>query len=503
VVAALCGALLGLSAPGFDQWYIAWFGLCPLFLLIVSSAGIKQAFLRGLAFSGAYNLVYLNWYLHLHPLAWLGFNAVESVLIAAAAWIIVALHQSLITALLAVIIRVLPLTGSFFPRAVDGRLCLPAPLLIPPLWVLVENKIGNAHDYLGVPWPMIEYSQYKVLPVLQVGSWIGGIGIGALIVLVNVAIAALVATISQRMSFKSLALQTASGAVSQTLSIALCVAGVVAFGYSRLSSPEYATDTLSVVQGNINIEMEKRAHAYTLEQLAQRYRALVDKTPPGICIWTESALPTYLRDEQNLRSALSALAHDGKREMVIGSLDRDFDGRPYNSAFGVDRNGNLLEAVYHKRYLVPFGEYMPGFVHYLPEWIQRLTSTPAGEGFNSGKRPVVLDLSGDKIAPLICFETLSPELVSSSVRNGGQLLVNLSDLAWFHNSQVGDQMLAFSVLRAVETGRYFVFAANTGPSAIIDTHGRITARSETAKVAVLTGKIRFNNDLTPFVQWFN
>ena len=502
-MAAVCGGVFGLSAPGFDQWYLAWIALVPYLLLTVSSSGIKDAFLRGLVFGAAYNLVYLNWYIHLHPLAWLGYNEPESIALAVAAWLIVSLHQALIVAIVTAAIRLLPLTGGFFPRVVEERLCLPAPLVIPALWVLAENKILNAPNFLGVPWPMIEYSQYQVLPVIQIASWIGGIGLGALIVMFNTVLASVIATVTARISFKSLACHTSSSAVSQGLTVALCVAGVVAWGYSRLNVPQYAADTVSVLQGSINIDMERTKHRYTLPELMDRYGTLLAKAPPGLCIWTESALPAYLKNETQLLSDLTRASKEAKHPMVVGSIDRDFDGRVYNSAFGIDSDGRLYNAVYHKRYLVPFGEYMPNFAHYLPEWVQRLTNTPAGAGFHAGQKPVVLDLDGQKIAPLICFETLSPELCASSVRNGGNLLVNLSDLAWFHESMVGDQMVAFSVMRAIENARYFVFAANTGPSAIIDSNGRIVHRSIPGKVVVLTGKVRYNSERTAFTQWFN
>lgn len=504
LIAAVAGALLGLSAPGIDCWYIAWFGLVPLLLLTVSATDFKDAFLRGAMFGLAYNLVYGNWYMHLHPLTWMGFNDIQSYAVAAAAWLVVSAHQALLVGIISAIVRLLPLCGGFVPREVEGRWCLPALLVIPPLWVVLQNKVYNAHDWLGVPWTMLEYSQYKILPVIQVASWIGGIGIGALIVLFNTSLAILIASMSRRLSFKSLADSTPINAITQFLTVALILAGTVAWGYSRLTAPpQGALQTVSVIQGNINIEMEKHSRTISLTQLVDRYSALIDRSPAGLCVWTESALPAYLTDEQDAVGAIRRLAVGGKRDMIIGSLDKDFDGRPFNSAFGLGQDGKISTSIYHKRYLVPFGEYMPNFVRAMPEWMQRLTSTPAGVGFSSGKFPVVLNFQNHNVAPLICFETLSPELCVTSVRNGGELLVNLSDLAWFHRSICGDQMIAFSTIRAIETGRYFVFAANTGPSAVIDPHGRIIVRSPQDVETVLTNRIRFKNDLTPFVQWFN
>lgn len=505
LLTVLSGAMLGLSAPGWGQWYLAWVGLVPLLLTVEAASGKWQAFTRGFLFALAYNLVYLTWYLNLHPLSWLGFDDLQSMALACAAWLIVSGHQALLTAVIAVVLKVLPTTGGFIPRQVEKKWKLPALLVIPLLWVILQNKLLNAPQFLGVPWTMLEYSQYQQLPVLQITSLIGGIGLGAMIVLSNTVIAEMIATLSERLAFKPLAAASRQATCINALIVGCLVLSSVAFGFYRLSTTQTGdvTQPLSVVQGNINIEMQKTKHAYTLSELVRHYGRLVGATPPGLCIWTESALPAYLKNEPALKETLASLSRDGKRDMIIGSLDRDFDGHPFNSAFGVAADGKLLEATYHKRYLVPFGEYLPAACQMLPEWIQRLTNTPAGGGFSSGKFPVVLNLSGKSVAPLICFETLSPELVSSSVRNGGELLVNLSDLAWFHESMIGDQMVAFSVLRATETGRYFVFAANTGPSAIIDPTGHIVAISPLGKEAILSGKVALRRDLTPFTLWFH
>jgi apolipoprotein N-acyltransferase len=351
---------------------------------------------------------------------------------------------------------------------------------------------------------MIEYSQYKQLPIIQITSIVGGIGLAFIILMVNTAIAGLIATFSQRLSFKALASANKTSSFVQVLSLALLVVASVAWGMSRLETPlAGGTVPVTVVQGNINIEMQKAPERFSLAKLTEHYVFLAEKAPPGLCIFTESALPTYLRQEKLTEQILSGLARSGHHDLVVGSIDRDDSGSPFNSAFGITADGELLNTVYHKRYLVPFGEYMPNFVHFLPDFVQKLTSTPAGRGFISGKIPVVLDLSGHRIAPLICFETLSPELVTTSVRNGGQLLVNLSDLAWFHDSMVGDQMTAFSVMRAVESGRSFVFAANTGPSVIISPRGHIIEQSKVGRPGLLVGKAQLSTELTPFTQWFN
>lgn len=350
---------------------------------------------------------------------------------------------------------------------------------------------------------MLEYSQYQQIPLIQICSIIGGVGLAYLIVMVNTALAVLIATVLMRESELSLAATKKMQAVGHCIVCAMTMSSIIFYGLWQTSTHhDYETIPASVLQGNINIEMQKTEHRYTLAELTAHYKKMLDKCPPGLCVWTENALPCYLNQEPETAHDLSTEAQKRKLDFVVGAMEKDSTGRPYNSAYGFSASGKIAPVVYHKRYLVPFGEYTPSIVQNFPEWILRLTNTPAGGGFESGKEPVVLNLNSGAIAPLVCFETLSPELVSSSVRKGAQLLVNVSDLAWFHKSMCGEQMAAFSVLRAVENGRFFVFAANTGPSVIIDPNGRITAATSVGSERVLVGKAGFTHNVTPFTKWY-
>jgi len=502
-IATMLGGVLGLSAPGIDQWYIAWLGVAPLIMLIAGSGGVIQATLIGLCFGTGYNLVYDNWLLGLQPLSWLGFNWWQGALLASAACIFMSVHQGLITAMFAFFCRLIPMTSGFLPKKSGKGFAVPTLLTIPLLWVLIHHIIGNAHDALGVPWTMLEYSQYQQHHIIQMASVTGGIGICFLIVMWNTALASLITALWKKKSGKMLLVGSSEHAYYYVLAVALILAGFLSLGfYEQSQNKVVPTLTASAIQGNINIDMQKTEHRYTLSELWRHYAKLVNTAPPGLCVWSEGSLPTYLRSEPSLISDLAQLAAARHLDLIIGSIDRDMAGHPYNAAYGVTSDGKLLEEVYHKRYLVPFGEYTPLLVEYFPAWIKRLTNTPAGGGYTAGKRPVVLHMKQASVAPLICFETLSPEIVASSVRAGGQVLVNVSDVAWFHQSIVGRQMIAFAVMRSVENRRYFIFAANTGPSAIIDSDGYIRRISELNKSDVLSGKVGLNSRVTPFTSWF-
>lgn len=505
-VTILSGALLGLSAPGIEQWYLAWFGLVPLFLLVAQAPNIKQSFIRGFCFGLAYNLVYLNWYLHLHPLRWMGFEDWQSLIMSAVIWVAVSCHQGLITALFSLLLKVLPLTGGIIPRPVDGKWKLPALLVIPLLWVLIHNKIGNHPDFLGVPWSMLEYSQYMQLPLMQSASLIGGIGIGFIIVAANTTIASLIATLFKKQNWQSFAMPSFPLAIINVLMISLIVTNVYIWGQSRMAVAPADRDapslTVSLLQPNIGIDMLRPKPRFSFAQLLAKYGKLVAACPKGLAVLHENALPTYLKDDPRTQQFLMHIAHERGIDIILGGLDSDKRKHPYNSAFGITKNGTLLDSIYHKRFLVPFGEYTPDIANYLPDVLRKLTSTPAGRGLIAGKRPVMFYMPSGLIAPNICFEAIAPEISAESVRSGGTLIVNLCDLTWFHNSMIGDQMLAFATVRAIETKRYLVMAANTGPSAIIDPLGRMEAKTGMEQSAVLTGHIAFIHDMTPFASWF-
>jgi apolipoprotein N-acyltransferase len=503
IISIACGALLGLSAPGIGLWLYAWIGLAPLIVLIATSKSKIEAMTRGFAFGFGYNAVYWSWLLGLAPLDWLGFNQWQGNLLAACALIVVSVHQALIIAIFALAYQLLPLQGVPLLRLRNKQVHLPTLWTVPLLWVLVVNKLGNAHCLTGVPWSMLEYSQYKALAIIQCASIVGGIGVNCLIVLVNTIVAVLSATYLKFAHCRSLTGSNRAAVASQALAATTLFLAALAYGFWRLNEDHQPTPvTVSVLQPNVNIDMEKNVHLYTVEDLLRQQSHLVVKCPPGLCIWTEGALPTRLGARPNLQEELGKLARERKVDMLIGSVDEDENGNVYNAVFGIAGDGTFLKEAYRKRYLVPFGEYTPVLVRYMPEWVRRLTNTPAGSGYSSGSRPLALNLSTRLISPLVCFETISPELVSSSVRQGGQLLVNLSDLAWFHKSIVGEQMLAFAVFRAIENDRFVVFSANTGPSAIISPYGTILKKIRQGDEGVLVGKVGLNSKLSPFTKWF-
>src|SRR5262249_22437461 len=190
----------------------------------------------------------------------------------------------------------------------SGQLSLPALWTIPLLWVLLVNKLGNAHCLTGVPWSMLEYSQYKQLPLIQIASIIGGISIEYLIVLVNVILSIGFVPLSKTTKAKAFSVTGKGALAMQGLISILALLAVLTYGFWRLSEKHApATITLSVVQPNVNIEMQKSEHRYTVLDLVNQQVALTKECPQGICIWPESAVPTRLPKNPTMQDRLGKL----------------------------------------------------------------------------------------------------------------------------------------------------------------------------------------------------
>lgn len=212
-------------------------------------------------------------------------------------------------------------------------------------------------------------------------------------------------------------------------------------------------------------------------ELTELYAGAREGRPSAVdlVVWPESALllPWYHADHEPF---LNQLLAKGDFALLAGVDTDDPTVGVYNSAVLVQ--GDASEAaLYHKTHLVPFGEYVPGrniipgmdamFSAILPGDLARGTST----------EPLRLKKPDADIIPLICFEDTVGRVARRFVREGRpQVLVNVTNDAWFLNSIENEVHLNNALFRAVELRRPLVRAANTGVSAVIDTRGVVTAR---------------------------
>jgi len=254
---------------------------------------------------------------------------------------------------------------------------------------------------------------------------------------------------------------------------AVVIAAIV-YGQVRLHQVTLAMQAaphleVAAVQGNISIV--RKDDAAFLKTNLKTYQDL-SLTVPGVdlLIWPESALESWVPEGgARLPAELLPPTHP---PMIVGSMSfrRDRAGpKSFNSAFLVDREGNILGR-YHKQILLAFGEYVP-----FARLIGGLPGIPPiGSGFTPGDLDDTFNLGGARIGPLICYEDLMPWLARHFVKNrNANLLVNLTNDAWYGRSVAPWQHARLAQWRTIETRRAMVRSTNTGVTTVIDPTGAI------------------------------
>jgi apolipoprotein N-acyltransferase len=257
-----------------------------------------------------------------------------------------------------------------------------------------------------------------------------------------------------------------------------------------MASLESAADSaetvrVALIQGNIaqEIKWDRKFQQQTTEKYARLSVAAKQETP-ALVVWPETATPFYFPFHATLsRIVIDAVKNTGA-DFLIGSPSfREKAGELayYNSAYLVASDGSV-KGRYDKVHLVPFGEYVP-FKRYLP-FLGKIVEQ-VGD-FRAGRQGANLNWRGRGLGVLICYESIFPVLARAQVAAGADLLVNITNDAWYGRSSAPFQHFSMAVFRAVENRRPLVRAANTGISGFVDAAGRVTDASALFVDAVLT-----------------
>ncbi|MBV9304005.1 MAG: apolipoprotein N-acyltransferase [Acidobacteriaceae bacterium] len=227
-----------------------------------------------------------------------------------------------------------------------------------------------------------------------------------------------------------------------------------------------ATQQALLVQPNIDptTEWTSLVAQKTQEQLALISEAL----PSPLIIWPELPAPFYYYDDPIFHDAATQIAkHHGY--FLFGTVAYTHEKQPLNSALLLGPDGSE-SGRYDKINLVPFGEFVPP----LFSFVNRITHE-AGD-FVPGHDIKLLPAAGHELGVFICYESAFPDLVRQFTKRGADVLVNLSNDAYFGRSEAREQHLSLVRMRAVENRRYIIRSTNDGLSAVIDPAGLVVKR---------------------------
>jgi apolipoprotein N-acyltransferase len=421
-------------------------------------------------------------------------------------------------------------------RVAVHRLRVPLWAAAPVVWTGLE--LARAHLLTGFLMGSLAQSQYRTPIVIQIADLAGEYAVTFVILLVAASLA--------RASYPRIApVMTDSAALhapprprqlaSHLLPAVVALSGTLVYGQWRLEAiePTGKAPVIALIQGDTladwkgSADKERRIMDEQRQlslDAARQSRAQFD-APPDVIVWPETMFRQHLvtlQDDSPIATAadlraslgestylaarndLQVLTRETGSALIVG-VDRvharvgpaNAQGQPtleyanYNSSVGVDRQGEIV-GTYDKVHLLPFGEYIP-LVDWLP-WLRKYS--PITGSASPGTGPAAFVLDGVTYAPNICYESALPHLVRRHVQelaDAGQapdILVNLTNDAWYWGSSELDIHLACGVLRAVETRTPLVVAANRGLSAHVDERGRIVAVSPRDQPYVLLTQVR-------------
>jgi apolipoprotein N-acyltransferase len=473
-------------------------------------------------------------------------------------WLFISLHTYGGLASWLALLAVLALAAALalYYAAAAGVLALLAPRsrvaqapLFAALWTLAELMRGRW--FTGFPWGAGGYAQVDMLAPWA--PWVGVYGMGAIAAVLAYAMASCV-TAAVRAILDWLARPVrlhrappsphgraarAAGGWSapwrQPLVAAASVVVLAALAWPALWLPDGQRDTSGagvlrvwLLQGNI-AQNDKfvegtgmaQALAWYPDQIALAVRAAAagGANAPQLLVAPETALPLLPSQfaPDFWPTLLKALAQPDAREPVavllglpLGSYTEGYT----NSAWGLDagtasralpreRTSELsAEAFYRydKHHLVPFGEFIPPMFR----WFIDLMNIPLGD-FSRGALPqAAWAVSGQRVAPNICYEDLFGEELAASFRApdlAPTVLINLSNIAWFGDSIAIDQHLQISRMRTLELGRPMLRATNTGATAAIDHRGVVTHALPRLTRDRLEASVEGRTGTTPYARW--
>ena len=484
----LSGLLLTLSFPVAGFHWLAWIALVPL---VFSS--------RNLPFNSSFKLGFIAGLAHyLTLLYWLvGTMRTYGNL---------PLYLSL--PVLFLLAAYLALYIGFFLGILSGASKKPiaALAIAPVLWVTLEYI--RSLLFSGFPWELAGYSQYKNLIMIQISDITGVYGVSFLIVVCNMT--ALVTLLW--LTKKKWHGQIISGKIAAAALTALALTAGLTFCYGkqrlitvRKTISVAPTHTITIVQGNIE-QGVKWNPAYQVSSV-QKYLNLSSRArtaKPDLIVWPETAAPFYFLYNKKLSDLLKNGINNFKSNFLIGApsfiIKKEKVIDYFNSAYLLSPDGKV-HGKYNKAHLVPFGEYIP-----LKRFLPFVGKMVEGIGdFVPGQKGSVIRQGKLGLGVLICYEVIFTDLARAMAKNNADLLINITNDAWYGRSSAPYQHFSMGVFRAVENRRSLIRSANTGISGFIDPTGRITDQTDIFKEAVITRSVPLMSQktiYTRFGDWF-
>ncbi len=352
----------------------------------------------------------------------------------------------------------------------------------PAIWVLTEWV--RSWFFTGFPWLLIGYSQTNS-PLKGIAPIFSVYGVSLAVMITSGLIVNGVMAL-RRNNFFAVYINLFAIVAIWTIS------GLLAL--IPWTQPVGNPISVSLVQGNIPQSLKWDPE--NIELSFDSYRNMTDPLwgKSDLIIWPEVAIPMPLNSAQDFVNDMSSKAIASKSQLIFGiPVQTPSENGYYNAVLAVGQH----QAAYIKRQLVPFGEYVP-----MQRYVARIfdfmnvpmSNTIPGHAFQPP-----MNLGNIKIQTSVCYEVAYPEL-SRITDKSINLLLTVTNDAWFNRSTAQAQHLQMAAMRAIEMARPALFVSNDGITAIINDKGIIESTAPAHVATVLQGRVQGHTGFTPWMR---
>lgn len=461
LAAVASGALLALCYAPWDRGGLIWLALTPL--VAAAWLGTRRPFLLGYVAGLVFFTATFHW---LHALGELfQAPALQGLPLLLGAYL--ALYPATWTWFLARVLA--PDAGTRrFPNSWRN---LATGALAASAWTALEWVRGWLLSGFG--WNGLGVALHRDLPMIQIAELTGTLGLSWLVTFVNVMIVIVIRRIAGEIGPGFLRRIRWEFSISVSL-----VVVVFSYGLRQLlrgESAPSATLQIAAIQPNIP-QLQKFDPAFEDETFTalERLTLMAAAMQPDLIVWPEAATPRGVFADQALFDRLEKLRADARRPLLVGTVEQTLEAnepRAYNSAMLLPSGTEPMSEqppTYRKSHLVPFGEFLP---------LRPLLNPIAGDlvpgDMDAGSGLTIFQLGEHRFSTLICFEDTLGDLARQFVKNGADLLINITNDGWFLRTCGAETHLANSVMRAVENRRPLLRCGNTGVTGLVRPSGHV------------------------------
>lgn len=347
---------------------------------------------------------------------------------------------------------------------------------LPLLWFAMEWCKGWV--LTGFPWLSVGYAHIDS-PLAGFAPLIGVYGLSTLSIALSLL---LVLWVQQKQAW---------------MGIPFVLVLVVGYALQQVewTMPADGSLNITMVQGNIPQEVKWRRGERA--RIIQSYwETTQNHWDSDLIVWPEVAIPGRSEDlEADFLKPMSRVAAEKGSNLLTGIVVSDWLRQEYfNSMLLMGEH----QGVYHKRHMVPFGEYMP--FRSVLEFMKNYIQIPMSDMRAGPKQQPLMSINGVKLGVSICYEDVFSRDINLDLPEAN-ILVNTSNDAWFGDSLAPHQHLEIAQMRALETGRPLVRSTNTGSSAFIDYRGKVLDATDQFKAQTLSAQVQGRSGSTPFLSF--